>query len=87
MATSFNGWLGSWGDSWGPIAFDPNALSGVANMALYATGFIEGIYIAPPPQNGPSGGPSWLVGYVPSFGRKPATKRRNKRDELLFLTA
>ena len=36
------------------------------------------------PENGPSGGASWLNGYVPAFGVKP--KRRGKRDELLFLT-
>lgn len=37
------------------------------------------------PENGPSGGASWLNGYVPAFGMRPK-RRRNKRDELLFLT-
>jgi hypothetical protein len=42
----------------------------------------------PQPENGPSGGSRWLSGYTPKFDdTRPKTKRRNRRDELLFLTA
>lgn len=45
--------------------------------------------IEPPPQpeNGPSGGVSWLRGYAPKFdyGPKPPRSRRARRDEILFL--
>ena len=36
MATSFTGWLDSWGGSWGPVAFDPNAMAGAAGFSLTA---------------------------------------------------
>ena len=83
MATSFEGWLASWGDSWGPQVFDPNALSGTANITLFATGSIEGIYINPP-SNGPSGGANWTRGYKPTHDYLKQ-RRRSRRDEILFL--
>lgn len=52
-------------------------------LLLEATGPIE----PPTPENGPSGGANWLNGYSPKFGRKPDQRRRNKRDELLFISA
>lgn len=45
----------------------------------------------PPPSSGPSGGLSWLRGYKPPFDYAPQVatvqpaRRRNRRDEILFL--
>ena len=40
----------------------------------------------PEPENGPSGGANWLSGYKPKYDYSQK-RRRNKRDELLFITA
>ena len=37
MPSSFQGWEG-WGDSWGPVTVDPNAMFGSASFAITATG-------------------------------------------------
>lgn len=38
MATSFDGWGLSWGNSWGVVEADPNAMIGAASFAFHATG-------------------------------------------------
>lgn len=38
MASSFKGWLDSWGGSWGPVVTDPNSMVGASGFALTATG-------------------------------------------------
>ena len=45
MAASFNGWLSSWGDSWGPQTFDPNTMVGAAGLTFTAIGALiaEGV--------------------------------------------
>lgn len=40
-----------------------------------------------PPVNGPSGGANWLAGYRAKFDHSPKKRRRNKRDDLLFIRA
>ena len=37
MPSSFQGWEG-WGDSWGPVTVDPNAMFGSASFGIAATG-------------------------------------------------
>ena len=37
MATSFEGWLSSWGQTWDRIS-DPNAMYGSASITITATG-------------------------------------------------
>jgi hypothetical protein len=84
-------WIGTWGGDWlGGVSASGNP---IVIAAMHATGLgsalllAQALNVSQPPVNGPSGGPNWLAGYSPNFGQKPATKRRNKRDELLFLTA
>lgn len=40
----------------------------------------------PEPENGPSGGANWTRGYEPTHDYTQK-RRRNKRDELLFIRA
>ena len=42
MATSFKGWLSSWGNSWGTTATDPNAMRGSASFSFSATASVGG---------------------------------------------
>lgn len=37
MATSFKGWADSWGNSWGSVVFDPNAMRGSASFSITAS--------------------------------------------------
>ena len=41
--TSFVGWGGAWGDSWGPLTVDPNAMRGAAGMSVSAVGTLTAI--------------------------------------------
>lgn len=41
MATTFKGWGGAWGDSWGAQVADPNALAGSAALHIAATGTLS----------------------------------------------
>jgi hypothetical protein len=41
MATSFKGWLSSWGDSWGTVTVDPNAMYGAVTFTFTATGILS----------------------------------------------
>ena len=42
MSTVFKGWGGAWGDSWGPVVVDPNAMYGSAALRFTAAATITG---------------------------------------------
>ena len=83
MATTFEGWLNSWGSSWGPVT-DNGFVRGTATITFSATGVLEGIYTPPTGENGPSGGANWTRGYKPTHDYINQ-RRRSRRDEILFL--
>lgn len=41
MTTVFKGWGGAWGDSWGTVVFDPNAMIGSAALHFTAAGVLS----------------------------------------------
>lgn len=43
MATSFRGWGGAWGDSWGPTVTDPNAMFGDTTFSVNTNGTLTAV--------------------------------------------
>lgn len=76
MATSFNGWGSSWGQTWDRIS-DPNAMYGSASIVVSATGTLTNgqapEVVAPWPS-------------IPIPVRK-VMRRRHEEDEALLLAA
>ncbi len=56
-------------------------------MLLLFRSLLQQVAPTPAPENGPSGGVSWLRGYHPKFDYRPKQlrSRRARRNEILFL--
>ena len=86
MAGQWQGhWQGAWDGSTG-APYSPVALAALRAAGTGAANISAQLLASQQPENGPSGGANWARGYRPTHDYAPQ-RRRNRRDELLFLRA
>lgn len=56
-------------------------------LLLLLGSLLEAEALPPEPENGPSGGATWLRGYKPPYDYSPAAKKTDRRNELLIISA